>query len=355
HPRLRQRHAFAWTTDDLDPIRARCQALPKHSFFRPRRVGKQKIEEWLSAIDQSNYETYPQEAFKQLNENISQAVEPLFERVRNGIESARNGETLDSNGPYLAALLLASNCDTQRVLFDGADLFLELLDLPCEQRTEWFGDSIDTHLIKALPHSLVGQTQPMVDRILDSDRNDIDRASFVLYFTLSVYHGYLSREKCIQILRQLWETLSQQEAAGETGTSMPKAAIFDAACLLSLPENDPLMEQATAEGVSHFLLSSESAKICLQQPQHANEVVRTEVIRRKPLIEVVQQGCQFAENAFASNSYERRPDLDMPIHTEPAPQQPPVGTLRNTGTKVGRNDPCPCGSNKKYKKCCMKR
>lgn len=24
----------------------------------------------------------------------------------------------------------------------------------------------------------------------------------------------------------------------------------------------------------------------------------------------------------------------------------------NTGPKVGRNDPCPCGSGKKYKKCC---
>ena len=23
-----------------------------------------------------------------------------------------------------------------------------------------------------------------------------------------------------------------------------------------------------------------------------------------------------------------------------------------TGEKVGRNDPCPCGSGKKYKKCC---
>ncbi|MBK1707338.1 SEC-C metal-binding domain-containing protein [Halochromatium glycolicum] len=23
-----------------------------------------------------------------------------------------------------------------------------------------------------------------------------------------------------------------------------------------------------------------------------------------------------------------------------------------TSTKVGRNDPCPCGSGKKYKKCC---
>jgi len=23
------------------------------------------------------------------------------------------------------------------------------------------------------------------------------------------------------------------------------------------------------------------------------------------------------------------------------------------GQKIGRNDPCPCGSGKKYKKCCM--
>ncbi len=28
------------------------------------------------------------------------------------------------------------------------------------------------------------------------------------------------------------------------------------------------------------------------------------------------------------------------------------GTRRNPGPKVGRNDPCPCGSGKKYKKCC---
>ncbi|MEM7314594.1 MAG: SEC-C metal-binding domain-containing protein, partial [Planctomycetota bacterium] len=27
-------------------------------------------------------------------------------------------------------------------------------------------------------------------------------------------------------------------------------------------------------------------------------------------------------------------------------------TIRNVGSKVGRNDPCPCGSGKKYKKCC---
>jgi uncharacterized protein YecA (UPF0149 family) len=26
--------------------------------------------------------------------------------------------------------------------------------------------------------------------------------------------------------------------------------------------------------------------------------------------------------------------------------------VKREGPKVGRNDPCPCGSGKKYKKCC---
>jgi len=33
-----------------------------------------------------------------------------------------------------------------------------------------------------------------------------------------------------------------------------------------------------------------------------------------------------------------------------APSQSPI---RHRETKVGRNDPCPCGSGKKYKKCCL--
>ena len=35
--------------------------------------------------------------------------------------------------------------------------------------------------------------------------------------------------------------------------------------------------------------------------------------------------------------------------TEPQKKEP----VRNVGRKVGRNDPCPCGSGKKFKSCCM--
>ncbi len=33
-------------------------------------------------------------------------------------------------------------------------------------------------------------------------------------------------------------------------------------------------------------------------------------------------------------------------------EQKKSGTVRREGKKVGRNDPCPCGSGKKYKQCC---
>ena len=48
------------------------------------------------------------------------------------------------------------------------------------------------------------------------------------------------------------------------------------------------------------------------------------------------------EMAFAT-APDRRSSAGQPS----SPQQP----VRHTG-KVGRNDPCPCGSGKKYKKCC---
>lgn len=58
--------------------------------------------------------------------------------------------------------------------------------------------------------------------------------------------------------------------------------------------------------------------------------------------------------------HEWKPSAEMDTSTEGMKTAVPVGNLaslaRTTGSKkVGRNDPCPCGSGKKYKKCCLKR
>lgn len=43
---------------------------------------------------------------------------------------------------------------------------------------------------------------------------------------------------------------------------------------------------------------------------------------------------------------------EQELRKEGNPEQHHVETVVHEGPKIGRNDPCPCGSGKKYKKCC---
>lgn len=55
--------------------------------------------------------------------------------------------------------------------------------------------------------------------------------------------------------------------------------------------------------------------------------------------------------------YERLSDLTAErwfAEYRPDPSPVPHETFRRSAAKVGRNDPCPCGSGRKYKQCCMK-
>jgi hypothetical protein len=51
--------------------------------------------------------------------------------------------------------------------------------------------------------------------------------------------------------------------------------------------------------------------------------------------------------------HEAREAEQRALLNEPAFTAPPVNTYVRDTPKIGRNDPCPCGSGKKYKKCCL--
>ena len=210
-------YAFAWTADSLDPQSATYDGIRKPLGWRDTKPEAKEIESWLAAIDGSSYEVYPREAIEKSYRYVEGTIEQLKARVRRGIEWAQQGESFSSNGPYLSALMLAKNCDGRTVLMTDADPFLNIIDLTSEQRFEWFGDSIDTHLIEAVAHVLAGKTQPILQRIGDASRGELDRASLIDFFPISVYLGYLSRDRCLEILREIW------------GSSQPSHRRFDAA------------------------------------------------------------------------------------------------------------------------------
>jgi hypothetical protein len=57
-----------------------------------------------------------------------------------------------------------------------------------------------------------------------------------------------------------------------------------------------------------------------------------------------------------SADYNETSSFELPYDDEPYYDDyyEPGETFVNTAPKIGRNDPCPCGSGKKYKKCCLK-
>ena len=64
-------------------------------------------------------------------------------------------------------------------------------------------------------------------------------------------------------------------------------------------------------------------------------------VERKQTVKITKQGLEQAVNALKNPTPKESKEVShMPI--------------TNDGPKVGRNDPCPCGSGKKYKNCCVK-
>ena len=69
-------------------------------------------------------------------------------------------------------------------------------------------------------------------------------------------------------------------------------------------------------------------------------------------------GSTWVEGRPRSRKRPDRPAKSNGNNKPPSPAPKPIRKLepiRNMGPKVGRNDPCPCGSGKKYKQCCMRK
>ncbi len=84
-----------------------------------------------------------------------------------------------------------------------------------------------------------------------------------------------------------------------------------------------------------------NAQVNHQTPEEEEARLREEAAK-------LAQSMIFQHDDAVSSLDEEPEQVAVDELTPPAPQQP----VRREGTKVGRNDSCPCGSGKKYKHCC---
>jgi len=115
-------------------------------------------------------------------------------------------------------------------------------------------------------------------------------------------------------------------------------------------QKNPLIEYKR-EGLDSFERMLESAR-----EKFTDLFFRARWVRQDALARI--WAGQSSEHAVAESAYEaqRQAALQMTRRSQMATEgREAVKTIVRDQPKVGRNDPCPCGSGKKYKKCCGRR
>ncbi len=123
----------------------------------------------------------------------------------------------------------------------------------------------------------------------------------------------------------------------------------DGVGLRSFASRDPLIEYKR-EGFFLFSMMYESIN-----QEVAETIFNVQPIKQERMLKGVFSSLpqNLVHNDFSSLAHRESP---LPASSTPEPNQSaePVATApyQKEGPKVGRNAPCPCGSGKKYKKCC---
>jgi hypothetical protein len=184
-----------------------------------------------------------------------------------------------------------------------------------------------------------GDPQPLYEVILDPGADEFIRARMFGALVIVTLRGELPREETARFLRSCYTDLQPQDECfaweGWQG----------AVAMLQLREFKPLVKQAFQRGfISRSWLAFKDFEQDLQRAIDAEPQPRQrddEFELFGDTIEELSGWDAFApEDEKAQGSWNA---WNSPTHA------PAVNPFR----AVGRNDPCPCGSGKKFKKCCL--
>lgn len=134
--------------------------------------------------------------------------------------------------------------------------------------------------------------------------------------------------------------------------------------LRSYGQRDPLVEyKKEAFFMFETLMTSVKAKVVSSEFKSATATRMQAALRRVAALQGdgVSAGDEGrSSNASSSDSKKTVADVFASMMSRPRPMGPVAGAVPLMSARpavaaaIGRNDPCPCGSGKKYKKCCGK-
>ena len=217
-------------------------------------------------------------------------------------------------------------------------VFVDFVSLDAESVDLALGETITEDLCRLLASVCGGDTSLIQGIIENPDLNEYVRSATLQTYLVLVAEGTISRSKAIEEYRSFFHGKLESEQ------SLVWSSLVDCACDLHPGELHAEIRQAYDDGlVDTGYIGMRKVERSLGQTVDG----------------VMAQLRKDPRNTFISDTVSDMSGWysfqDDPPVREPKLPKPELGwqpaTIR-TGPKIGRNEPCPCGSGKKYKKCC---
>ena len=236
---------------------------------------------------------------------------------------------------------------------------LRLLRLPDDALHQVLGGEYPTPLPRIAVGAFDGDAQPLFGLLCDADASEFVRMSLFGAVAYLTWLGSIPAETTRAFLHRF--DLERAIPAGDIGWNGWEMAIE----LLGWDAFAPLVEAAYADGrldtgISELRLFREGlAAAAGAAPDDDKRFKRQEYGYIEDVVEAIEipapllggsDDAEFDDEAL--DEFEVN-DLEAIAREPVAWDSGAQGTRHNPMRHVGRNDPCPCGSGKKYKKCCL--
>jgi hypothetical protein len=305
------------------------------------------IEEILKALAHKDNK-FPREALEQAiaqKDEITPHLLKILERVADRPEEfIRTGSKID-----LYALYLLAQFREQR----ACPLVVRIASLPSKTVSDLLVDTKTEGLPQILASVCGGDTSLIKQLVENRDADEFVRDSALRSLLALVVSGDVSREEVMSYFASLFDGKLEKEPSAVwdglvcSATDLYPEEVYDK------------IKKAYAEGLVHtgvvslddvdrdLALGKEAALARLRGDEHLHLVENV-------IEEMEWWACYEEPDRRAKRSEKNFPAFSALFEKgsfDPRIGEKSTASIKPT-IKVGRNDPCPCGSGKKYKKCC---
>ena len=208
------------------------------------------------------------------------------------------------------------------------------------------GDAITVTANRVMAQVFDGDPQPLYDLIRDPAADEFIRSEMCETLAAVTLRGDIPRAETIRCLRALFTDLADDKECFVWNGWLAAVA------MLGLEDFSPLAKEVfdderITSGVMEFEHFEEDLQWALNNP---DSPCPTNVTTCKPWDDTIAElSTWYAFSDKYLEDLKRRRSIPDPERKTLRTHAPAVNVHRD----VGRNDPCPCGSGKKFKKCCL--